>query len=116
MNEVERIDVGPRFAQAVVHGGLIYLAGQVADDPSGDAGDQAQQVFDRIDRLLSEAGSSKSNALSMTVWLRDMSDYEAFNKAYDDWVDPANKPARATVQARLIADNYRVEIALVAHQ
>ena len=39
---VERIKVGPRVSQAVIHGDTVYLAGQVADDPSADVADQAR--------------------------------------------------------------------------
>jgi enamine deaminase RidA (YjgF/YER057c/UK114 family) len=33
---IKRFETGPRMSQAVVHGNMVYLAGQVADDPTVD--------------------------------------------------------------------------------
>ena len=111
---VTRHNVGPRMSQAVVHGDTVYLAGQVAADPSAGVKSQTEQVLKKIDGLLASAGSSKSKLLSATVWLANMGTYDEMNAAWDAWVDPANTPARATVEARLAAPKYLVEIAIVA--
>ncbi|MCK5496229.1 MAG: RidA family protein, partial [Hyphomicrobiaceae bacterium] len=61
---LKRIQVGPRMSQAVVHGDTVYLAGQVAfDAPGGSVTDQTKNILDRIDALLGEAGTSKSNLI-----------------------------------------------------
>jgi enamine deaminase RidA (YjgF/YER057c/UK114 family) len=57
---IERIKVGPRMSQAVIHGATVYLAGQVADDPSADVAGQTRQILAKIDGLLAEAGTDKS--------------------------------------------------------
>ena len=111
---VTRHNAGPRMSQAVVHGDTVYLAGQVAADPSAGVKGQTEQVLKKIDGLLASAGSSKSNLLSATVWLANMGTYDDMNAAWDAWVDPANTPARATVEARLASPKYLVEIAVVA--
>jgi enamine deaminase RidA (YjgF/YER057c/UK114 family) len=112
--KIERRHVGPRMSQVVIHGDTIYLAGQVAADPSADVVGQTQQILRRIDELLQEVGADKSQILSATVWLADIADYGAMNTVWDAWVAPANTPARACVEGRLAAPHYRVEIAAIA--
>ncbi|HEV8440111.1 MAG TPA: RidA family protein [Methylomirabilota bacterium] len=111
---IARHNAGPRMSQAVVHGDTVYLAGQVASDPSAGVKGQTEQVLKKIDGLLATAGSSKSKLLSATVWLANMGTYDEMNAAWDAWVDPDNTPARATVEARLASPKYLVEIAIVA--
>ena len=53
-----------------------------------------------MNTLLADAGTDKSRALSATIWLKDIaSDFKAMNAVYSEWLDPDNKPARATVQS-----------------
>jgi enamine deaminase RidA (YjgF/YER057c/UK114 family) len=111
---IERFEIGPRMSQAVAYNGIVYLAGQVAADTTTDVKGQTQQILRQIDELLALAGSDKSKLLSATVYLADMAHFGAMNAAWEAWVDPANPPARATVEARLAAPDYRVEIAAIA--
>jgi enamine deaminase RidA (YjgF/YER057c/UK114 family) len=112
---IERIGVGPRMAQAVVHGRTIYLAGQVADKTAGKSvGEQTKEILDSIDRLLAEAGSDKTHILSATIYLADIATFAEMNAIWDAWVVKGHTPARATVEAKLVAPAYRVEIACVA--
>lgn len=111
---IDRHGVGPRLSQGVKHGDTIYIAGQVAGDPNTDVKGQTQQILKKFDELLAAAGSSKSKLLSATIWLADMRYYDDMNSVWDGWMDPANPPARATVEARLAAPRYFVEIAGVA--
>ena len=111
---IKRLDAGPRMSQAVVHGNTVYLAGQVADDPTPSVADQTRQVLARIDRLLKEAGTDKSKLLSANIWLTDIARFAEMNAVWDAWVSPGNTPARATVQANLAAPQFLVEIAVIA--
>jgi enamine deaminase RidA (YjgF/YER057c/UK114 family) len=111
---VERFEVGARLSEASAHGGLVFLAGQVATDASQDAFGQTQQVLQSIDRLLSQAGSHKSRILMAQIFLADLSDFEAMNKAWDAWVVAGQPPSRATVQAKLAKPEWRVEIVVTA--
>ncbi len=111
---IQRHHVGKRLADMVVHNGTIYLAGQVADDLTADITTQARQVLAQIDRLLAEAGSDKSRILSATIYLPDMGDFAAMNAVWEAWVAPGQPPARATVQARLAAAGYKIEIQVIA--
>jgi enamine deaminase RidA (YjgF/YER057c/UK114 family) len=110
---VKRLSVGPRMSQAVVHGDTVYLAGQVAADEPTVKG-QTQAILKKIDGLLAAAGTSKAKLLSATIYLADMATFDEMNAVWDAWVDPANTPARATVQAKLAQPKYLVEIAVIA--
>ena len=111
---IRRIQPGKRLSQAVVSGGLVFTAGIVADDPVPDAKGQAVQILAQLDALLAEAGSDKSRILSATIWLSDLRHYDALNAAWDTWLAPDAKPARACVEAKLAFPQYWVEIQLVA--
>jgi enamine deaminase RidA (YjgF/YER057c/UK114 family) len=111
---IRRIDAGVRMSQAVVHGNTVYLAGQVAPEPKGAAvRDQTAAILERIDDLLAQAGTDKTKILSATIWLADMASFAEMNSVWDKWVSPGNTPARATVEAKLAAPEYRVEIAAI---
>ncbi len=112
---VTRLHAGPRMSQAVIHGDTIYLAGQVADQTKGKGvGAQTKEVLATIDRLLAEAGSDKTRILSTTVYLADIATFAEMNAEWDAWVAPGHSPARATVEAKLAAPAYAVEIACIA--
>jgi enamine deaminase RidA (YjgF/YER057c/UK114 family) len=111
---VQRHEIGKRMSQAVVHNGTVYLAGQVADDPTQDTAGQTRQVLAAIDRLLAAAGSDKTRLLMAQIFLADMADFAAMNAVWDAWVAPGDTPARATVQAALAAPKWRVEIVVTA--
>ena len=111
---IKRIEVGPRMSQAVVHGNTVYLAGQVADDPSADVAGQTRQVLASIDKLLAAAGSDKTRILSATIYLANIGTFAQMNSEWDAWVPKGHTPARATVEAKLAAPQYKVEIQVVA--
>jgi enamine deaminase RidA (YjgF/YER057c/UK114 family) len=102
------------MSQAVVCNGLVFLAGQVAEDTAQDVGGQTRQVLAAIDRLLAEAGSDKSRLLSAQIFLADMADFAAMNKVWESWVVPGQTPARATVEAAMAGPKYLVEIVVTA--
>jgi enamine deaminase RidA (YjgF/YER057c/UK114 family) len=86
---IHRFGVGPRMSAAVVHGHTIYLAGQVADKAAGGTvGEQTQEILGIVDKLLAAA--------------------------WEAWVAKGHTPARATVEAKLAAPKYTVEIVCIA--
>jgi enamine deaminase RidA (YjgF/YER057c/UK114 family) len=112
---VTRLHAGPRMSQAVVHGATIYLAGQVADQATGKSvAEQTKDILATIDRLLAEAGSDRTKILSATIYLADIGAFAEMNAVWDAWVPAGHAPARATVQAKLAAAAYGVEIACIA--
>ncbi len=112
---IQRIKPGPRMSGAVVHGDTVYLAGQVANASAGKSvTEQTTEILSIIDGLLAEAGTDKSKILMANIWLTDMSTFQEMNAVWDSWVSPGNTPARATVEAKLAAPPFKVEIAVIA--
>jgi enamine deaminase RidA (YjgF/YER057c/UK114 family) len=108
---IQRIEPGSRMSGAVVHGDTVYLAGQVARNAAGKSvTEQTKDIVSIIDGLLAQAGTDKSKLLSANIWLADISTFDEMNAVWDAWVSPGNTPARATVEAKLAAPQYTVEI------
>jgi enamine deaminase RidA (YjgF/YER057c/UK114 family) len=103
------------MSQAVVHGNTVYLAGQVAQKAAGKSvTDQTRDILEAIDNLLADAGSDKSKLLSAQIYLTNIATFAEMNKVWEAWVAPGNTPARATVEAKLAAPQYTVEIMVIA--
>ena len=116
---IERHGVGKRLSDLVIYapppgGRLVYLAGQVPEDPQQGIAEQVKSVLAQIDKLLADAGTDKLHILSATIYLADMADYAAMNAVWDAWVPTGESPARATVEAKLARPDYKVEIQVVA--
>jgi enamine deaminase RidA (YjgF/YER057c/UK114 family) len=111
---IKRLHVGSRMSEAVICNGMVFVAGQVADDAKQDVAGQTKQVLAAIDKLLAEAGTDKSHLLSTSIFLSDMADFAAMNAVWDVWVSPGNTPARATVEAQLARPGWLVEIVVTA--
>jgi enamine deaminase RidA (YjgF/YER057c/UK114 family) len=115
MSDIRRIGAGPRMSKAVVRGNAVYTAGQVAEKTKGGSvAGQTREILGLIDALLVEAGSEKSKILSATIYLSDIATFAEMNSVWDVWVDKDNPPARATVEAKLVTPDYKVEIAVIA--
>ena len=112
---IRRFEVGPRMSQCVVHGNTVYTAGQVAQGARGaSVAEQTRDILATIDKLLAQAGTDKSKLLTANIWLADIATFNEMNAVWDAWIAEGCAPARATVEARLAAPRYTVEIAVVA--
>jgi enamine deaminase RidA (YjgF/YER057c/UK114 family) len=111
---IQRFDVGARMSEMAVHHGVVYLAGQVAEDGSADIRGQTRQVLAAVDALLVRAGSDKTRILRAQIYLADMADFAAMNEVWDAWVPAGNAPPRATVQAALARPEWRIEVVVTA--
>ena len=111
--EITRFESGARMSQAVVHNGIVYLAGQVGERGS-DVSGQTREALAEVDRLLALAGSDKSRILTAQIWLADLADFAKMNAVWDAWVSPGNAPARATGESKLAAPDYLVEVIVTA--
>lgn len=112
---IKRIKSGDRMSQAVVHGGMVQTAGQVAQRaPGGTVVEQTQDILKAIDELLAEAGTDKSQVLTATIWLADISTFADMNSVWDAWVSKGNAPTRACVESKLASPDFTVEIAVTA--
>lgn len=107
------------FSAAVRAGDFIYVAGAIGDGSTplakGDVAAQTRQTLDGIAATLKQAGSSLANAASVTVYLRNASDFAAMNGVYAKYF-PSNPPARTTVMVTqpLAVPDGLVEISVIA--
>ena len=111
---IKRIDPNPRLSMAVVHGGIVYVSGQVPDTLHATVEVQTREILAKIDRLLHDAGTDKMKLLVANVWLADIITFDEMNRPWEAWLPPGLAPARATVEARIANPGYRVEIACTA--
>jgi enamine deaminase RidA (YjgF/YER057c/UK114 family) len=110
---VKRHEVGATMSRVVEHNGTVYVAGTTAGDIKGDIKDQTRQVLKTIDDRLKMGGTDKSKLLSAQIFVSDVNLRPAMNEVWQAWLDPANTPTRACVQAGL-APGVLVEIVVVA--
>jgi enamine deaminase RidA (YjgF/YER057c/UK114 family) len=111
---IQRFDVGARMSEMAVHNGVVYLAGQVAEDGSADIAGQTRQVLAAVDALLARAGSDKARILRAQIYLADLADFAAMNVVWEQWVAAGNAPPRATVQAALAKPEWKIEVVVTA--
>ena len=112
---LKRIEPGKRMSSAVIHNGMAYLAGFVAEAAAGKSvKEQTADILQQIDATLKAAGTSKTNIVKANIWLTDIKTWAEMNEAWDAWVVPGQTPARATVESRLAAPGLDVEIMVEA--
>lgn len=115
MREIIRKHTGARMSKLVMHGGLVYLCGQTSSGKSIEgAAEQTAEALSRIDELLSEVGSDRTQILSALIHLKFMDDFAAMNKIWEHWLPAGTAPARTTVQAQLAQPDLLVEVTIVA--
>ena len=110
---IERIQPGQWNARAVVHNGLAYLSGMVADDKTAPIKEQTTQVLAKIDAALAAAGTDKSKILTSMVYMADMDEKDDMNEIWMAWLGKNHLPARACVGVDL-TPNTKVEIMVTA--
>lgn len=109
--------VGP-YSQAVISGGMVYTAGQIALSPATGAlaGDtveaQTEQVMANLCAVLTAAGSSFEKAVKTTCFLADMGDFAAFNAVYGKYF--TGKPARSCVAVKTLPKGALCEVEVIA--
>ena len=101
MSTITRHDSDARLSRAVIHNGVVYLAGLTADKRSAGMKEQTTEIFGKIDVLLKKSGTDKSKLLSAMIWITDMRLKPAMDEAWLAWADAKNLPARACVETRL---------------
>ncbi|MEJ6398772.1 RidA family protein [Yoonia sp. 208BN28-4] len=113
MSDITRIESGARMSQAVVHNGVVYLAGQVGAE-GASVTEQTETVLASVDRLLKEAGTDKTRLLTTQIWVADIADFAEMNAVWDQWVAPGHAPARWTGESKLAKPGFKVEIIVTA--
>jgi 2-iminobutanoate/2-iminopropanoate deaminase len=107
------------YSQAVVHGGLVYVAGQlpiVPGDPERRLvafDEQARRVIDNVIAILEAAGSGAERIVKATVYIADVAHWPAFNAIYAEKLG-AHKPARTVVPVAQLHYGYLIEMDAIA--
>jgi len=107
------------YSQAVVFGGLVFVAGQLPFDvghpgrPAGDVEEQTERALRNVEAILESVGSSLDRLLSVTVYVTDISLWPRVNAAYAR-VLGTHRPARAVVPVQELHHGYLVEVQAVA--
>ncbi len=109
--------VGP-YSQGVEANGILFLAGQIPLDPTGNMVDggiteQTERVLQNIQALLAAAGLTFNDVVKSTVFLSDMNNFAAMNAVYAKYYT-ATPPARSTVQVARLPKDALVEIETIA--
>ena len=109
--------IGP-YSQAIVHGDLVFISGQIPINPQTGNVDaegivaQTEQVMKNLDAVLTAAGSSFEKAIKTTCFLSDMADFAAFNEVYAKYF--TEKPARSCVAVKTLPKGVLVEVEVIA--
>jgi 2-iminobutanoate/2-iminopropanoate deaminase len=109
--------VGP-YSQAIVSGNFVFISGQIAINPQtskvieGGIESQTAQVLENIRNILESVGLSLADVVKTSVFLREISDFQAFNRVYSKCFEK-KPPARTTVQANLM-NGFLIEIDAIA--
>lgn len=110
---------GGHYSQAVVHNGLIYVAGQLPIDPAtgekllGPIEEQTERVLRNIEAILHAANSDWSRVLKMTVYVSDIEQWGAVNAVYARILGES-KPTRAIVPVKELHYGFKIEIDAIA--
>ena len=110
--------LGP-YSQALVAGGFVFCSGQIPIDPATNAieavavEDQTRQSIKNLSAVLEAAGSSLSNVVKTTVFIKDMNDFAAVNGVYAEMFGDT-KPARSCVEVARLPKDVKVEIECIA--
>ena len=107
------------YSQAIVHGGLVYVAGQLPKDPLGaepgpqSIEEQTERAMRNVEAILLAAGSRLDLMLQMTVYIADMSEWGAVNATLARLLGD-HRPARAVVPTPGLHHDYKIEIQAIA--
>jgi 2-iminobutanoate/2-iminopropanoate deaminase len=110
--------IGP-YSQAIIANGMVFTAGQIALDPSGElVGDgditaETTQALTNLQAVLEAAGAGLDSVIKTTVFLQDMDDFGAMNAVYAQFFT-APFPARSAVEAAKLPKGVQVEVEAVA--
>jgi 2-iminobutanoate/2-iminopropanoate deaminase len=107
------------YSQAVVYGGVVYVAGMLGHDPAapdrepGDAATQTRQALANVSAVLEAAGSSLGRVVHMTIYVSDIAMWPIVNEVYAD-VMGSHRPARAIVPVQKFKGSYLLEVVATA--
>lgn len=112
-------NTGLPYSPGILAGDTLYLAGQLGRDPAttkivpGGIEAETRQTLTNIREVLREAGMDFGDVVSVTAYIVDFKDFDAYNKVYREFF-PTDPPARATVGVAALNQGGRVELQMIA--
>jgi len=107
------------YSQAVVHGDVVYVSGQLPIDPRtgekhvGSIEEQAEQALKNVSEILTAAGSGLNRVIKATVYVSDIALWDRVNAVYAMFFGD-HRPARAVVPTRNLHFGFQIEIEVIA--
>ncbi len=115
---IERLDIndttGGIVSRCVAYGDMVHIGGITAQDTGGDVAAQMRDILDTVDGYLAKAGASRTDVLTVQVWIKDMALFANMTAVWNEWVDPKFPPARACVSGDLYRPDILVEVTVTA--
>lgn len=113
--------IGPYSQATLVRNteNLLFIAGQIPIDPKtgeivkGDIKEEARQAIENLVAILRESGATIDDVVKVTVYLKDINDFRAFNEVYSEYFGKS-KPARAVVEVSELPKGVKIEIEAIA--
>ncbi len=111
--------IGP-YSQAIQAGGVLYISGQIALDPSSgqvvteNIEAETHQVLKNLGAILENAGLTFDHVLSCSVFVKDMNMFGRINEVYAQYFNSEIPPARALVEVRELPKQVNIEISAIA--
>ncbi len=109
--------IGP-YSQAIATGNLLFISGQLPINPAdgkmvtGDIGAKTHQILNNAKEIAAEAGADLGNVVKTTIFLTDLTDFQAVNSAYGEHFQEV-PPARSTVQVAALPLGSNIEIEFI---
>ena len=108
------------FSSGVVVGNTLYCSGCIGANMQTDSlgktiEEQTQFALETIKAIVTKAGFTLENVAKVTVYLKDINDYQAMNKVYRTFF-PTNPPARETVVVANLVRGSLIEISCIAQK
>jgi 2-iminobutanoate/2-iminopropanoate deaminase len=123
MKEIIYTDKAPKpmgaYSQAVVGAGLVFVSGQLAIDPrtnemvKGGIRVQTKQALENLTNILASQGIGLKDVVKVTVFLRQMSDFEEMNSVYKEFFGE-EPPARSCVAVAEFPPGFAIEVDCMA--
>jgi len=112
--------VGP-YSQGVVAGDFVFVSGQIPIQESGvlvlnDIEKATDVVLDNIEAILKVENLSLQDIIKSEVYLKDLGDFDKFNKIYEKRFTSGIMPSRVTIEVSKLPKNSDIEISCIAYK
>jgi len=110
--------IGP-YSQGISTGNMIFVSGQIPLNPETGTfpetiEEMTRQSLTNVKHILEAAGSSMTNVVKTTVFLKDMNDFAAMNAVYSTFFAEGAYPARSAVEVSRLPKDVKIEIEVIA--